>query len=156
MTTDLSLDVATAPEATLARISLGINRRPKRLLGVLKVENEYIGYIRGSDFEIWERRQRAVHAVGNVEPRKGGSHIAVRFIVPTRTRVLVVMFFVLYGVVVAGLAIRSADDAVTAQEVVAAVLGGIVVGVIFVAAALRQRSDLRSFVARLLGDLPQI
>ena len=80
----------------------------------------------------------------------------MRFIVPTRTRVLVVMFFVLYGVVVAGLAIRSADDAVTAQEVVAAVLGGIVVGVIFVAAALRQRSDLRSFVARLLGDLPQI
>jgi hypothetical protein len=156
MTADLSLDVAAAPDATLARIASGLNRRPKRLLGVLKVENEYIGYVHGERFEIWERRQRAVHAVGNVRGRKGGSHIAVRFVVPMRTRILVVLFFVLYAVVAAGLAIRSGENAVAAQEVIAAVLGALVVSVIFVTAALRQRADLRGFVERLFSDAPRI
>jgi hypothetical protein len=156
MTADLSLDVAAAPEATLARIASGLNRRPKRLLGVLKVENEYIGYVHGERFEIWERRQGAVHAVGNVRGRKGGSHIAIRFVVPMRTRVLLVVFFVLYAVVAAGLAIRSGEDAVSAQEAIAALLGAVAVSVIFVTAALRQRADLRGFVERLFSDAPRI
>jgi hypothetical protein len=156
MTGDLSLDVAAAPEATLARISSGINKRSKRLLGVLKVENEYIGYVHGDRFEIWERRQRAVHAVGRVRGRKGGTHIDVRFLVPMRNRVLVVVFFVLYAVVAAGLAIRSAEDALTTQELVAAIGGALAIGVIFVVAALRQRADLRGFLERLFSDAPRI
>src|SRR2546430_13632534 len=111
MTVNLSLDVGTAPSGALARISAAINRRPKRILGVLKVENEYVGHVHGDSFEVWERRQRAIHAVGTVKSRDGGSHIEVRFVVPARTRVLIVLFFALYAVVAAGLALRSSEDA---------------------------------------------
>jgi hypothetical protein len=156
MTADLSLDVAAAPEATLARISSGINKRSKRLLGVLKVENEYIGYVHGDRFEIWERRQRAVHAMGIVRGRKGGTHIDVRFLVPMRNRVLVIVFFILYGLVAVGLAIRSPEDTLTIQELVAAIGGAFVIGVIFIVAALRQRADLRGFVERIFSDAPRI
>jgi hypothetical protein len=156
MTGDLSLDLAVAPDATLARLSSGINKRSKRLLGVLKVENEYVGYVHGDRFEIWERRQRAVHAVGTARSRRGGTHVDVRFVVPTRTRILVALFFLLYAVVAAGLAIRSPEDALTPQELIAAVVGAIAVAVIFVAAALKQGSDLRGFVERLFIDVPRI
>ena len=156
MTRDLSLDVAVAPEAALARISSAINKRSKRLLGVLKVENEYIGYVDGDRFEVWERRQRAVHAVGTAGRRRGGTHVDVRFVVPMRTRVLVVLFFVLYAFVVVGLAVRSPGDALTVQELVAAVAGAIAIGVIFVAAAFKQGSDLRGFVEGLFVDVPRI
>ena len=148
--------MAAAPEATLARISSGINKRSKRLLGVLKVENEYVGYVHGDRFEIWERRQRAVHAVGTVRSRKGGTHVEVRFLVPTRGRVLVLVFFVLYAVAAAGFAIRSPEDTLTVPELVAAIGGAVVIGVIFFVAALRQRSDLRAFVEHLFGGLPRI
>src|SRR6266566_4260094 len=111
MTGNLSLDVGTAPPGALTRISAAINRRPKRVFGVLKIENEYVGYVRADRFEIWERRQRAVHAVGTVAARGGGSHIEVRFVLPTRTRVLVVLFFALYAVVAVELSLRS-DGAV--------------------------------------------
>jgi len=152
----LSLDVAAAPQGALTRVSAAINRKPKRLLGVLKVENEYVGYVRGDAFEIWERRQRAVHAVGTVRARPGGSRIEVRFVLPMRTRVLIVVFFVLYTAVAAGLALRSSEDAVTTQELVAAIGGAVVLGVIFVVGGFRQRSDLRRFVERLFGDVPRI
>jgi hypothetical protein len=156
MTRDLSLDVALAPEAALARVSAAINKRSKRLLGVLKVENEYIGYVDGDRFEVWERRQRAVHAVGRAGRRRGGTHVEVRFVVPMRTRVLIALFFVLYALVAVGLAVRSPSDAFTAQEVVAALAGAVAVGVIFFAAALKQGSDLRGFVERLFVDVPRI
>jgi hypothetical protein len=153
---DIALDISVAPREALARISSGINKRSKRLLGVLKVENEYVGYVHGDRFEIWERRQRAVHAVGTVRGRKGGTHVDVRFLVPMRNRVLVVVFFGLYAVVAAGLAIRSPDDALTTQELVAAVAGALAIGLIFIVAALRQRADLRGFVERLFSDAPRI
>jgi hypothetical protein len=156
MTSGLSLDVATAPPAVLTRISAAINRRPKRVFGVLKIENEYVGYVHAERFEIWERRQRAVHAVGTVGARRGGSHIEVRFILPMRTRVLVVLFFALYAVVAVGLALRSPEDAVTTQELLAAVSGAVVLGAIFIVAAVRQRADLRRFVERIFGDVPPI
>ena len=155
MTAAISIDVGTAPTGALARISAAINRRPKRVFGVLKVENEYVGYVHGDRFEVWERRQRAIHAVGTVKSRAGGSHIEVRFVIPARTRILVVLFFALYAVVAWGLAVRS-EDAVTAQELVAAVGGAVALGLIFVLAGVRQRSDLRRFVERLFGDVPRI
>lgn len=156
MTWALSFDLATAPQGALTRIAAGINRRPKRLLGVLKVENEYVGYVHGDRFEIWERRQRAVHAVGSVHGRGGGSHIEVRFVLPMRTRVLIALFFALYAAVAAGFALRSSDDVVTVEKLLAAAVGALAVAVIFVVAALRQRSDLRGFVERLFGDVPRI
>jgi hypothetical protein len=156
MTRGLSLDVATAPQGALIRISAGINRRPKRLLGVLKIENEYVGYVRGDRFEIWERRQRAVHAIGTVRGRSGGSHIEVQFVLPLRTRVLIVLFFALYAAVAAGFALGSSDDAVAFEGLSAAAVGALVVAVIFVVAASRQRSDLRGLVERLFRDVPRI
>jgi hypothetical protein len=156
MTPAISLDVAAAPQGALTRISAGINRKPKRLLGVLKVENEYVGYVHGDRFEIWERRQRAVHAVGTVQPRGGGSHIEVRFVLPTRTRALVAVFFALYAAVTAGLALGSSNDAVVVEKLLVAALGALALVVIFVAAALRQRSDLHGFVERLFADVPRI
>jgi hypothetical protein len=156
MTRGLSLDVATAPQGALTRISAGINRRPKRLLGVLKVENEYVGYVHADRFEIWERRQRAVHALGTVRGRGGGSHIEVRFVLPMRTRVLIVVFFALYAAVAAGLALGSSNDAVMVEKALVAAVGALALVVIFVAAALRQRSDLRTFVERLFADVPRI
>jgi hypothetical protein len=152
----MSLDVASAPQGALTRISAGINRRPKRLLGVLKVENEYVGYVHGDRFEIWERRQRAVHAVGTVEPRSGGSHIEVRFELPMRTRVLIVVFFALYAAVAAGLALGSSNDVAMVEKLLVAALGALAIAVIFVAAALRQRSDLRGLLERLYADVPRI
>jgi hypothetical protein len=156
MTRGLSLDVATAPQGALTRISAGINRRPKRLLGVLKIENEYVGYVHGDRFEIWERRQRAVHAIGTVRGRGGGSHIEVEFVLPLRTRILIVLFFALYATVAAGFALNSSDDAVTFERLAAAAVGALVVAVIFVVAASRQRSDLRGLVERLFRDVPRI
>ena len=156
MTPETSLDVAAAPQGALTRISAGINRKPKRLLGVLKVENEYVGYVHNDRFEIWERRQRAVHAVGTVEPRKGGSHIEVRFVLPVRTRVLIVVFYALYAAVAAGLARGSSNDAGVVEKLLVAALGAAALAVIFVAAGLRQQSDLRGFVERLFADVPRI
>jgi hypothetical protein len=156
MRQETSLDVAAAPQGALTRISAGINRRPKRLLGVLKVENEYVGYVHGDRFEIWERRQRAVHAVGTVQPRGGGSHIEVRFVLPMRTLVLVAVFFALYAAVAAGLALGSSNDAGMVEKLLVAALGAVALVVIFVAAGLRQRSDLRGFVERLFADVPRI
>jgi hypothetical protein len=156
MTPTMSLDVAAAPQGALTRISAGINRKPKRLLGVLKVENEYIGYVRGDEFEIWERRQRAVHAVGTVRARPGGSRIEVRFVLPMRTRVLTAVFFVMYAAVSAGLALGSSNDAALVEKLLVAALGAVALSVIFGAAAIRQRSDLRGFVERLFGEVPRI
>jgi hypothetical protein len=156
MTPAMSLDVAAAPQGALTRIAAGINRKPKRLLGVLKVENEYVGYVHADRFEIWERRQRAVHAIGTVAPRAGGSHIEVRFVLPMRTRVLIVVFFALYAAVAAGLALGSSNDAALVQKLVVAALGALALVVIFVAAAIRQTSDLRGFVERLFGEVPRI
>ena len=156
MTPAMSLDVAAAPQGALGRISAGINRKPKRLLGVLRVENEYIGYAHGDRFEIWERRQRAVHALGTIQPRRGGSHIEVRFVLPMRTRALIVVFFALYAAVAAGLAVGSSNNAGVVEKLLVAALGAAALAVIFFAAGLRQRSDLRGFVERLFVDVPRI
>jgi hypothetical protein len=153
---DIAVDIPIVPKDALFRISAGINRRPKRLLGVLKVENEYVGYVHADRFEIWERRQRAVHAVGTVQPRVGGSHIEVRFVLPMRTRVLIVVFFALYAAVAAGLTLGSSNDAALVQKLLVAALGALALVIIFVAAAIRQTSDLRGFVERLFGEVPRI
>jgi hypothetical protein len=153
---DIALDVPLAPQDALSRISSGINRRSKRLLGVLKVENEFIGYVHEDRFEIWERRQRAVHAIGIVERFGEGSHIEARFVLPMRTRALIVVFFVLYAAVATGLALGSSNDAAFVDKLLVAALGAMAIAVIFVAAAFRQRSDLRNFVDRLFADVPRI
>ncbi len=152
MTPDRTLDVAIAPEGAIARVSAAINRPKKRALGVFKVENEYVGVVQGLEFEIWERHQRAVHAIGQVRGKRGGSRIELRTFLPPRTRTLLGLFFALYAIIAIGLASQGVDPTVTSEEFVIAVGGGALLVFIFTVSARRQSADLRAFVERLFRD----
>jgi len=146
MAPDWLLDIGVAPEAALARLESAINERPKRAFGVLKTQNEFIGAIAQDRFEVWERRQRAVHAVGRARPKRGGTRVEAEFVIPPLTRGLLVAFFVLYVVVVAGIASQPPDPGLSAQELVIAASGAAVTGALFYGAAHRQRRDLAHFL----------
>lgn len=156
MAPDWALDIAIAPDGALQQIKAAINRPKKRAFGILKIEKEFVGFIRDDSFEVWERHQRAVHALGSVRGRRGGSRIELRFAMPGRTRVLIAVFFVVYAGAVAGLAFRTAGPLGTAEELVVASLGALLLATIFTLARARQRSDLRGFFDRLFRDLPRI
>ena len=155
MTSDWVLEVRIAPEAALARVSGAINRRSRRALGVFKTENEYVGVVQGLEFEIWERHQRAIHAVGRIRGQRGGSRIELRSFLPPRTRALIGLFFALYAVIAAGLALQGKEPAVSAEEFAIAVAGGAVLAAVFAVSARRQRADLRAFLERLFSDARQ-
>jgi hypothetical protein len=146
MAPDWLVDVGVAPEAALARLEAALNQRPKRAFGVLKTQNEFIGAIAQDRFEVWERRQRAVHAVGHARQRRGGTRIEANFLIPPLTRGLLVVFFALYLVVVAGIASQPPDPGLSAQELVIAASGALVTGALFYGAARRQRRDLAQFL----------
>ncbi|HEV8670039.1 MAG TPA: hypothetical protein VGS01_04810 [Candidatus Limnocylindria bacterium] len=156
MAHEWSLDVAIAPEGALQRIAAAINRPKKRAFGIFKITNEYVGFIRGDTFEIWERQQRAVHARGAVRGRRGGSRIELHLAMPGRTRVLIATFFLLYVVAAAGLAFRDEGPLNAVEHLVIAVGGGLAIAAIFRLATTRQRTDLRVFVDGLFRDLPRI
>jgi hypothetical protein len=153
---ELSLDVAIAPERAVQMVASAINLPKKRAFGVLKTQNEYVGFVREESFEVWERQGRAIHAIGEITPQRGGSRIVVRTVVPTRTRVLMVAFFVLYALASVGIAERGSDQAVTIEEIAVAVGGGLILAAIFVAAARKQRADLRALIVRIFADAPRI
>jgi hypothetical protein len=150
------MDVAIAPESALGRVANAINQRPKRMFGILKTENEYVGNVRDGEFEIWERRQRAVRLRGQVRARAGGTHIELRLVIPLRTRILIGLFFGLYIVVAIGIAARPPQTFVSAEEMLIAIAGAVVLALIFLAAADRQRRDLRAFVERMFTDVQRI
>ena len=110
------LEVAIAPEGALVRVSQAINRPKRRSLGIFKMENEFVGVVADGGFEIWERGQRAVHARAQVRARRGGTRIELRFLLPVYTRVLVVLFFVLYAAVAAGIALLPPDRSLSIDE----------------------------------------
>jgi hypothetical protein len=149
------LDVGIAPAGALMRVAGAINRRPKRALGIFKTENEYVGRVWDDGFEIWERRQRAVHASGRVRARHGGTRVELRFVVPAVTRLLIVLFFGLYAAAAAGIGLRN-DGALSVEDLTIAGLGAASVGLVFVLAAGRQRADLRRFMQGLFAELPRI
>jgi hypothetical protein len=153
---DWSLEIAIAPDGALQRIAAAINRPKKRAFGIFKTANEYVGFVRDDTFEIWERQQRAVHAVGSVRGRRGGSRIEVRFIIPSRTRALIAGFFALYAVAAVGIALRDEGALGAAEELVIAAFGALVLALTFMAAGARQRAALRGFFDRLLRELPRI
>jgi hypothetical protein len=155
VTDGFSLEIATAPQAALARIAAGINHRSKRLLGVLKVENEFVGRAWEDRFEIWERRQRAVHAIGTIKAIRGGSRIDARFVLPLGTRVLIVLFFVLYAAIAFGLASRAPGDVLALEKVVFAGVGAAILAGLFAGSARRQRRDLKTFLEGLFADAPR-
>jgi hypothetical protein len=152
----LFLDLEIAPEGALGRISAGINQRGKRAFGVLKTANEYVGVIAGQEFEIWERQKRAVHARGRVAARKRGTRLEVTFTVPTRTRVLIVIFFMLYALAAFGIASQPQESSVSPIELLIAVGGAAVLAALFVAGAQSQRADLRRFLEHMFEGVGRL
>jgi hypothetical protein len=148
-----TMDLAIAPPSALGRVAGAINRRPKRMFGILKTENEYVGSVHDEEFEIWERRQRAVRLRGEVRARPGGTRMELRYVLPLRTRALIVLFFGLYIVVAIGIASRPPETVLSAEELLIAAIGAGVLALIFLAAAGRQRRDLRAFVESLFTDV---
>jgi len=156
MSDDWSLDVAIAPAGAMAKIASAINQPKKRAFGVLKTENEFVGFTRDGTFEIWERQKRAIHGHGTVRAIRGGSHIEMRLAPRGPTKVLVVTFFVLYALVAAGIATQPPRPDIGIEEVAIAVAGAVLLGVIFVAGATQQRSDLRRFLDRTFSEVPRL
>ena len=153
MPAEWSLDVAIAPDGAINRLGAAINQRPRRAFGVLKTDKEFIGGVAGDHFEIWERSQRAVHAVGKVAGRSGGTRIEMRFPLSPTTRVLLVLFWALYLVVAGGIAVQVPDADLSLEEVFVAAAGAALLGILFAGAAQRQRTDLRTFVEGLFSDV---
>jgi hypothetical protein len=156
MATPWSLDVQIAPDGALQRIGAAINRSKKRAFGVLKVENEYVGFIRGDDFEIWERQGRAIHGLGSVRGRRGGSRIELHTVLPRHTKALVGIFFALYVLGAAGIATQPPETDVSVEEIGIALAGAAVLAAIFAASAAQQRANLRRFLELIFAEVPRI
>lgn len=156
MTAEWSVDVAIAPEGALQRIAAAINRPKKRAFGVLKTENEYVGFIREDTFEIWERQGRAIHGTGTIRGRRGGSRVEIRLVLPRLTKVLVGLFFALYALVAAGIATQPPRVDISIEEVAIAIGGAVLLGAIFAASAAKQRADLQRFLERTFSDVPRV
>jgi hypothetical protein len=153
MTPTWSCDLAIAPQGALERIATRINRRGRRAFGVLKTANEYVGYVGQRDFEIWERQKRAIHAKGHVAPVRGGARLEVEFVLPTRTRVLTVVFYALYALAALGIATQQPDSAVSLSEIAISLGGAMLVTGVFALGAKSQRTDLRAFLEGLFADV---
>jgi len=147
-----ALDVGISPAGALARLSSAINRPKRRSLGVFKLENEFLGRVNATEFEIWERGQHAIHARGHVRGRRAGTRIEMRFVLSTRARILLPVFAVLYALLSLGFALG--DPAQAGVKIAVALAGALLIALIFLAGALRQRADLRRFVERLFADTP--
>jgi hypothetical protein len=122
------------------------------MLGVLKVESEFVGVVATEQFEIWERRQHAVHAHGRIDRNPAGSRIGATFPLTPRARILLGAFFMLY--VLAGMGILSRVPEATAPipAWVVLIAGGVLLGVVFFVGARRQRDELRRFVTTVFAD----
>ena len=151
-----TLDIGIAPEAALERLRAAINLPKRRAFGILKTQNEFVGFAHEGRFEIWERQGRAVHAAGTVKARRGGSHIEMRVALQRQTRILVGLFFALYALAAIGIATQSPGSAITLEELVIALGGAAVMAAIFAASGHKQSADLRSLVDGVFRDVPRI
>ena len=147
-----ALEVPLAPEGVLSRVRDGINRPPKRTLG-LKMGPEFVGVVQGNAFEIWERGQHAVHLLGQVKGVRGGSRVELRTSMSLRTKVFVVVFFVIFVAVAWGFATLPSDRPAPAFVApLGALTGGAAAALIIWHSARSQRRALRKFVGSLLGE----
>jgi heme/copper-type cytochrome/quinol oxidase subunit 3 len=121
-----------------------MNRRAKRLFGLLRVESEFIGYIRDDTFEVWDRYRHAVHAYGHVKGRRGGTRIELSASLTQRTVVFMALFFALYAV--AAVELGSDSPVGLLPALLIAVAGALVTAGIFVASARSQKAQLGRFV----------
>ena len=156
MSDEWSLELAIAPDGVRQRIAAAINRPKKRAFGVLKTENEYVGFIRDDVFEIWERQGRAINALGMIRGRRGGSRVELRLVLPRSRKILVGLFFALYALVAAGIATQPPGVDISAPEIAIALAGALLLAAIFAAGAARQRADLQRFLERTFSDVPRL
>lgn len=156
MSNDWSLDVAIAPAGAMAKIASAINQPKKRAFGVLKTDNEFVGFAHDDTFEIWERQKRAIHGRGTVRGLRGGSRIEMRLAPRGPTKVLVGTFFVLYALVAVGIATQPPRTDISIQEIVISLIGAALLAVIFAASAAQQRADLQRFLERTFSEVPRL
>ncbi len=152
---DFVLDLAIAPDGALARLADGINRPKKRLFGVLKTENEFVGYLREDEFEIWERQGHAVHGRGSARDIRGGTRLQLSFVIPTRTQALIALFFVLYLAVALTIA-QGARDRSASDAILVVATGTAALALLFGVGARRQWTELCAFVMRVFDDVPRL
>jgi hypothetical protein len=153
---DLVLDLDIPPRDARERLAAAINRKPRRVLGVLKIESEFVGVVASGEFEIWERRQHAVHAHGRIERTPLGSRIGATFSLTSRSRVLLVAFFALYLLVGLGILSQAPDATAPIPSWVVLIAGGLLLGVLFVVGARGQRRDLQRFVTTVFAETPKV
>ena len=156
MSDDWSVDIAIAPAGAMAKIASAINRPKKRAFGVLKTENEFVGFTHNDTFEIWERQKRAIHGRGTVRGLRGGSHIEMRSAPRGATKVLVGVFFALYALVAAGIATQPPRTDIGVEEIVISLGGAALLAAIFAASAAQQRADLQRFLDGTFKDAPRL
>jgi hypothetical protein len=156
MSEDWSVDVAIAPAGAIAKIASAINRPKKRAFGVLKTESEFVGFTRDETFEIWERQGRAIHGLGTIRGRRGGSRVEVRIVLPRIRKVVIAVFYVLYALVALGIATQPPKPDVSIEEIATAVGGAVLLAAIFAASAARQRADLKGFLERTFSEAPRL
>ena len=156
MSLDWSLNVAIAPAGAMAKIASAINRPKRRAFGVLKTENEFVGFIHDDTFEIWERQKRAIHGRGTIRGRRGGSRIEMRIAPRGVTKVLVGVFFVLYALVAAGIATQPPRSEIGIEEIAISLGGAALLAAIFAASAAQQRADLQRFLERTFSEVPRL
>jgi hypothetical protein len=153
---DWSVDVAIAPAGAIAKIASAINRPKKRAFGVLKTENEFVGFTHGDTFEIWERQKRAIHGRGTVRGLRGGSRIEMQLAPRRLTKILVGVFFALYALVAVGIATQPPRTNIGIEEIVISLVGAALLAAIFAASAAQQRADLQRFVERTFTEVPRL
>jgi hypothetical protein len=149
----LVLDVRESPRDALSRLERKINQRPRRVLGLLKIDPEYVGVTSPSAFEIWERRQHAVHAHGRIDRRRSGARVSTVFVQSRRSWALLVVFFVLYGLFGAGFVSSDAGPLGPVISSVVLAVGGIAIALHFFLSAKRQRANLRRFVTLIFAEV---
>jgi hypothetical protein len=149
---DLVLDLEIAPRDARQRLAAAINRQPRRLLGIVKVENEFVGVVASGEFEIWERRQHAVHVHGRIDRSPIGSRIGARFSLTPRARILLVVFFALYLVVGVGILSRVPDATAPIPSWVVLIAGALALAALFFLGARQQRSALHRFVTATFAE----
>lgn len=145
-------DIAVAPEALAIRLRTAINRRPKRMFGVLKVSAQWVGVVSGTEFIVWEKQQHATRATGRIRGRRGGSRVEADITLTRRTRMLAVVFFGLFAVAAIGILAREGGLGFGPGGLAVAALGALVTLSLFWSAALRQRAALRAFLNEIFKE----
>lgn len=151
---DLVIEISVAPEALTSRLRGRLNRPPKRVLGILKVSDEWIGVVHGNQFAVWERRQHAMRAQGRIRGVRGGSRVEARIALTRRSSVMMVIFFVLFAVGAVGILSQPEGLGISPATLVLAVLAGFGTLLVFYVGSLRQRAALRVFLADVFRASP--